>query len=334
MGRFEVRDERARAGARNAGTLMIDTAEFARLRGISCEVAFITHYDHIRATCAAVEGRGLVVFAIDEEGIAATAVLASRTDGIDVAILGRHGKTDLWLGHDPAMALRHLAVITLPTDESGRCRYRVLDLRTRTGFTDELDTPIRGFDADGPVFARVGQHTLLFVTVDGREKWPLDPLRAWDVLPDRVYREADVVPRHRPKLRRTFQDVDVTGVRSIPGPAFVGRHEAGTPMGELAITCQGRNMSLRIGDRQARGGVLLGRYDRCDTARLPVLTHPDVSRVHLLLLELDGQLYAIDTASTNGVWKGQHEVRGHRLAHGDTLTFGRDLAFLEWSVVH
>jgi hypothetical protein len=79
--------------------------------------------------------------------------------------------------------------------------------------------------------------------------------------------------------------------------------------------------------------VLLGRYDRCDTAGLPVLIDPALSRVHLLVLELDGALYGIDTASRNGSWSGADRVRATRLLPGLRLSLAGK-ATVEWRPIH
>jgi hypothetical protein len=58
-----------------------------------------------------------------------------------------------------------------------------------------------------------------------------------------------------------------------------------------------------------------------------------VSRVHLLLIEMAGGFYAIDTASRNGVWCGSRDVRVTRLESGVALTLA-DEASLEWCPHH
>jgi hypothetical protein len=86
--------------------------------------------------------------------------------------------------------------------------------------------------------------------------------------------------------------------------------------------------SLPLGATAARRGVLLGRYERCDAAGLPVLSDAALSRVHLLLLELEGALYALDTASTNGSWAGAQRMRSARVEPGLRFALARR-AFVE-----
>jgi hypothetical protein len=64
-----------------------------------------------------------------------------------------------------------------------------------------------------------------------------------------------------------------------------------------------------------------------------VLIDAVLSRVHLLVLELDGALYAIDTASTNGSWCGRDRVRATRLQPGLRVSLGGK-ATVEWRPFH
>ena len=79
--------------------------------------------------------------------------------------------------------------------------------------------------------------------------------------------------------------------------------------------------------------MLLGRYERCDTAGLPVLANPSLSRVHLLVIELDGALYAVDTASKNGSWLGSIPMRCTRMLPGLQVRLAHDAA-VEWRAFH
>ena len=75
---------------------------------------------------------------------------------------------------------------------------------------------------------------------------------------------------------------------------------------------------------------LLGRYERCDTHGATVFAHHGISRVHLLVVEVEGAVYAVDTGSTNGTFHGDDEVRIVPLASGTELVFGDGLARMEW----
>jgi pSer/pThr/pTyr-binding forkhead associated (FHA) protein len=73
-------------------------------------------------------------------------------------------------------------------------------------------------------------------------------------------------------------------------------------------------------------GILIGRYDRCGIA---VNDANDVSRVHALLVKIGGDLWAIDTASTNGLWRGHMAVQAEILKDVETLRLGH-VATLSW----
>ena len=64
----------------------------------------------------------------------------------------------------------------------------------------------------------------------------------------------------------------------------------------------------------------------------PIAAQADrtISRVHLLIIEIAGVLYAIDTASSNGVFDHDARERTSRLEPGTSLSLG-DVATVEWS---
>ena len=88
---------------------------------------------------------------------------------------------------------------------------------------------------------------------------------------------------------------------------------------------------MAVGRRALRAGILLGRSDRCDGDVL--LSDPYVSRVHLLIVELAGRLYAIDTASKNGVFDRGSGERVRLLEAGSKLSLSA-LASVEWRFFH
>ena len=103
------------------------------------------------------------------------------------------------------------------------------------------------------------------------------------------------------------------------------------PLGELVIASEEGVGTMPVGRRAMRSGILLGRSDRCDGDVL--LTNPHISRVHVLIVEMAGSLYAIDTASKNGVWRHSGEERAQLLESGTTFTLC-GLASVEWRFFH
>jgi pSer/pThr/pTyr-binding forkhead associated (FHA) protein len=62
-------------------------------------------------------------------------------------------------------------------------------------------------------------------------------------------------------------------------------------------------VTRHLGEEDLARGVLLGRYDRC----VERFDANEISRVHLLIARVGGDLVAIDTASTNGSFLVHHE---------------------------
>src|SRR5262249_35578434 len=90
----------------------------------------------------------------------------------------------------------------------------------------------------------------------------------------------------------------ITLVRTQPGPARARVAliaEDDIEMGALTVIADGRAQRIAVGERAADTGILIGRYERCDTHGATVVAHHGISRVHLLLLRVGGDAYAIDT---------------------------------------
>jgi hypothetical protein len=327
---IDLRNSVDRAQAADSRTLMLGPKapenEGSRL---SCEVAFLSHYEAVSTLCKGVDASGLAVFAVDEDGIAARALLTASSTQIRAAVVGRHSRAEIWLGDDASLALRHLAILVCPHAPGEAIRYRVIDLRTESGFTDERQVPLKAFEADGPVFIELGRYVLLFMTLDGSLMWPEDPMQAWRALPRREYRAESHQWRHVRRRRVEHRDATATGVQIMAGPVDIQRNlvmndESSVAM--LTVASSAGVARLQVGPQALKTGVLLGRYDRCDSGDLFVLDHPDISRVHLLVTEVDDVVYALDVASTNGVWLNRTEVQVLEVITKTALELGHDLA--------
>jgi hypothetical protein len=256
---------------------------------------------------------------------------------------------DLFLDSDPFLSLRHLAIILYPWEGRGDLRYRVMDLRTSSAFSDEHGRRLEAVEVEGPLFVRCGEHALFFLpTSDEEEPWPANPEQGWACIPERVYLDdtaAEPDRWERRRLRARWRGGDApeqqesepgrprTVVQSVRGPARAHRKllaEGERPVGELEVSSEAGDFLLTLGPAAAHEGILLGRYERCDTEGLPVLTDPRISRVHLLLVQLRGRLYAVDAASSNGVWLDGEEVRAAEVPDGRTLVLGDRLARVCW----
>ena len=70
-----------------------------------------------------------------------------------------------------------------------------------------------------------------------------------------------------------------------------------------------------------RGGVLVGRYDRCDLSESQVPMPQVISRVHALFITLGDKVHIFDTGSTNGLAFESFPVRHLALPEQYPSTF-------------
>jgi hypothetical protein len=306
---------------------------------------FVRHYDAIRLWCEKERRAGVAVLALDSDGVASAVFLAFPPHAVATAIVGRHTRADLRLEGDPSVSLRHLALLLFPrSNPSHRSRYRLVDLRTASGFFDERGKRLRAIEADGPAFVRVGRYALLlFSRSDSEPPWPEDAEEGWSRIPDRLYLdEVEAEERSKDWERESDRawDVDAlpalkaapTLVHSVAGPEMAVHElelvaEGDTALGELRIASTRGLATVVLGKRAASAGVLLGRSRRCDAGR--VLSDRGISRVHLLVIEIAGALYAVDTASSNGVFLEGAKARAVPLEGSGTFRLG-DLAAVSW----
>ena len=306
---------------------------------------FTKHYVQIREWLTAhAERPGVTLLAMSADALHGAAFLAAKPDLVSTATIGRHSKADLRLKDDASLSLRHVALLLFPYQTPVRgCRYRLLDLRSATAFVDERGKRLRALEADGPAFVRVGNYTLLaFATIGVNALWPDDPDAGWAQIPARLYLDEvetdEKSNQWEAESDKAWEVDDLPSVSSSPtlvhnvaGPKMAVHElvdETETPYGELLITSSRGVATVILGRRAVQSGVLLGRSRRCDAGR--VLSDRTISRVHLLIIEIAGVLYAIDTASSNGVFDQDARERASILEPGTSLSLG-DVATIEWS---
>lgn len=295
----------ARGAGQNSATCYQSVPRIAPLR--SMRELFLGAYTRFAELCREVDEPGVALLAVDEmSGMPAGLVrLRARVGRHVAAIVGRHDECDLYLNGHGSLSLRHLAVVLDPVRSWGRdstaVRYRILDLRTENGFTDEQGKSMRGLRAEGPALVRCARHAIFVLPLGDPSDWPDKAADAWDMLPERVYFDE---MRCSPggSLTNVPRDVNKrhTLIFRTHGPRDTGMSlvEHGEIAGMLELIGARRSGTLTIGERALQDGVLLGRYARCDGAEL--LEDLSLSRVHLLLLHTDDALLAIDTCSRNG----------------------------------
>lgn len=274
---------------------------------------FRRHYAAFRDRVRRFDQPGVAVVAIDRVArrLAGIACLAGRIGEPNALIAGRHREADLRLSGDATISLRQFALVVEPLTELGRpgrgVTYRVIDLRSRQGFRTEEDHTLGGVRADGPAFLAAGNYAFFFFVTGDPTDWPRAAAQAWSFIPERVYLEERerwargsarrrAVGRAVP-LSRPITLIQETGPASrLAAHSLVARGEA--RVAELLVTSAGGSRCIPIGPTALEDGVLIGRSDRCESSEL--LRDSNLSRVHLLIIEIAGVPYALDTASRNG----------------------------------
>jgi pSer/pThr/pTyr-binding forkhead associated (FHA) protein len=331
----------SRDSAGNDGTVYFPAHEIPRP---GFRESFIRHYEAIQSGGEGLRGAGVVVSVIGPSGFEGSAAVAAKPGVANVVTIGRHGHADIFLDEDPGLSLRQGAIVVYPRAEGAAVRFRILDLKSARPFEDEQGKPLEALEAEGPVLLRAGAYALFVLPQAAASPAPAGPPeRAWDEMPDRVYLEEAVRAAGRgeaglrfspPHASRAALDAAGTLVVPLPGPIFEHerlQRDCETPRGRLVVRCEGREMTLVLGQTAVTRGVILGRYERCDGSGARILSHPGISRVHALVIEIAGQLYAIDTGSTNGLWVRNEPVRMAKLAPGLAVGLAGGIATLEWS---
>jgi hypothetical protein len=296
----------ARGIGENTRTLAVPTSA----RPLSLRELFVRAYSSFAERCRAVDEPGVAIIAVHEASGRAQGLLTvrARVDRYVASIVGRHDHVDLYLDASQSLALRQLAIVVDPVISYQRgesnVRYRVLDLRTESGFRDEHGNLLRGLRCEGPGLLRCGGHALFLLPLGDPSDWPKDAQDAWECLPERVYFDevtrlaegsvtqlpSSLAKMRRSMLMRTQGPHDTNGAR--------GRVDVTNAAGVLELCGRMQRGEIAFGHNELSDGVLLGRYARCDSAQL--IDDPSMSRVHALLLQIEDQLLVIDTASMNG----------------------------------
>jgi hypothetical protein len=335
-----------------------------RIRHADFEALFDMHYAAIRREHEAATMPGVLSLAFDlgSSQLVGRRLTKARTGAIDAFTAGRHNRCELPLTRDPAISLRHLTLLVHPRADDDRIRFRLLDLRTQLGFQDCFGNRMQAVEADGPAMVAVGRYALLLLPT-GSLQLPDDPRRAWDAVADPLYLEYrteymlqtwDPLPSGRepavqlpraaapaPTPPRAAEPIPQprTSFVVLDGPARPAAKAADKDaqrFGVLEVASANEVRELPIDAKAAERGLLIGSYDRCDDPCLTHLTHPAISRVHLLIIGCDGALFAVDTASSNGTFvetKDGRRVRARvvKLAPDTTLSLADSRARLHWS---
>lgn len=318
-------------------------------RAVPFEALFFAHYPAIRSTCRGLADPGVAVIAVHIPTcrLAGRLWLRAQVGRPATAIVGRHSRADLLLTGDRGMSLRHLALVLHPLRswDGHDARFTVLDLRTSGAFHDETGRHLEGVRCEGPAMLSSGDYALFFLQTGDATDWPPLAGDAWAMLPQRVYldergAEPDRWQRRRANRRAPRMDHEeaagLSRVTAIRGPVGTDEkliREGEEPLGALNVLTAESARRVRVGPAALSRGILLGRYSRCDVADM--LDDDCISRSHLLLLQVEGKVYAIDTASSHGSYidgggRQPQEFRVHALTGETTIVLADESAVLRW----
>lgn len=334
----------SRNPARNIGTLV--GCNLDQVVDVPFEALFFAHYRSIRAL-AKLGRPGVGVLAVDLRSCESVARgwVARRPDRANTLIVGRHSACDIVL-EDGSISLRHLAVL-VPRIGYWDMEYSLRELHTGRGMHTELHQPFGSAVVDHFGAFRLGPYALFTFATGEPKAWPELASEAWTYVrgatanvPSRRAEWTRASDGHDPiaPMRPTSRAAAPTqkrrlcsSVTVLPSPITASERllaPGEPPAVRYRLTTEHGSTLLSVGMTANVQGILIGRYTRCDS----VLTDDRISRIHVLLLGLSGDLIAVDTASENGLFvQGQEEsARVVSLSRGEKAVLGEGLAVLEW----
>jgi hypothetical protein len=241
----------------------------------------------------------------------------AREEDVHFVTVGRHSACDLVLESDDAVSLRHLA-IGMRHSSSG-LRVRLCDLATGVGLRTEDGFACEALAAEGAAFVSVGDYQL-FLLPTGRLAplpWAGPAASAWAAIPERIYFDRRTTSgASRPPAVRLVPARDGRSITTqIVDPPTTLRQKKPAPgtrgprVGTLVLTASGLAERYEVHASDLERGLLIGRYERCAFGA----EDDRLSRVHLLLLRDGDQIWAVDTASSNGSTAAGAAIRQFRL---------------------
>jgi hypothetical protein len=304
---MEHRTSEVRA-MRNEATCLCDVAVVCRRRLFPRE-AFLIAYERLALLAEVAREPSIAVVAVAPEARVVDAQLLGDRRAL---IIGRHSQCALRLD-ETSVALRHAAA--LARFEDGKPILHLWDLHTGMPFVTEDFEPSGAIVAGGPCYVSIGPYALWFVPVGyGGGFSPrgagASAQAAWLALPERSFvdRRAPLlgkrsIPRGRAPGHAGSPlaplDDRITWVTHVAAPLLLGEGaEPEIGWGTIRLSGPAQRERRAVSAERLEQGVLLGRYERCG---MTVGGADGVSRVHLLLVRIGAEVWAIDTASSNGV---------------------------------
>ena len=274
---------------------------------------FRRHFAALRSAHAAQEQEGVLVAAVDRNGLFdAHAHLGLPRSGIAHLVVGRHERCDFVLSRDPDVSLRHL-LVRATRGPGGHIQLRGIDLRSRVGLLSEDGRRCEAIASRGPLFLQVASYVVFLLPTGPKVRpWTRDADETWRGFSPR---SQEILPPPQPLKSRAAPGADAVRLATITLTS------SSPQAGDLTST-------HAVWSDQLERGILVGRDDRCSHGGVD---EGNLSRVHLVLLSVDDEVWAIDTASTNGTRVQDGPQFRQLLLSGDTHLVLADALALRWS---
>jgi hypothetical protein len=218
--------------------------------------------------------------------------------------------------------------IVLVRLRDGRPLIRVADLESGTGFTLPDGSRSSGIESDGPTVLRIPGFAFFVLPTGEGPQWDTSASDAWQDWSTRTAQIALTGDRLR-LLKLAAASGQQKGaerprlVTPVGGPvdgAIASRDAGGArEAGVLLLSGAQDRERLALTQGALERGVLLGRYTRCNGA---TWASDEISRVHALVISLDGVVHIADAGSTNGLYSGKREVKCVPLVPGEPVKLG------------
>ena len=302
----------SREGNFNTQVLSLDSFDRQQRRALDPHEAFLGVHERLRAAAGSTE-HAVAVVAVDTRGriLAETGLEDGRA-----LVIGRHSQC-LFRLRAGDVSLRQLAAHVRVED--GAPVTRLWDLRSGHPFATEDGTAASAVVAEGPLFVTVGEYAILFVPAArfAGAPWPSGGEPAWHALPRREFIERRGATSVGPRLPVIKLAKGSSRITRLDAPSMLGVDPpVGPTWAEIVVRDPSGGVRHHVSTDQISRGVLLGRSSRCQIGHD---VDGLISRVHLLVVRIGAEVWAIDTASTNGTKRNGVEIEAAVLRDEDAL---------------
>src|SRR5262249_19846423 len=147
--------------------------------------------------------------------------------------------------------------------------------------------------AEGPMVFTIDEYAIWVVPAAAARAWPSRAKDAWAALPPRKFTDQRIATEKPLRVRMPSSRLareDITHVTMVQAPLLLGGgDEPEGGWGTLRFAFGHQKQRRRVSAECLERGILLGRYDRCG---LSFDGLAELSRVHLLLVRIGGEVWA------------------------------------------